>query len=499
MDENINKNTEVSATELYTKWVENFTYRYNRTIPSAYTPQYGNTAVKDVNVHPNRPSKENLRKWLLAPQNYEDELRDFSEYLYYVVTEYSRLINHVGNILNFDYVLVPGCEPKGKNDTRFEFNKKKSEMWLKKFRPKDQFRNITMAVAIKGGKYYYLRLSDFIILQEMPEDYCYITAMGEYGYRYAVDMTFFDKYPSALNGYAPEFADWYNDFTYRRQYEREYNIYFPVPEKMGVVFKLDEFSPLVRPSFTGSFKDALQIEDYKDLLRLKTELDTWKVVFQEIPKDKDGIPTIDEGTASKFVSMVQSQLPSGVVTAATPFKIEPVSFDQSQNMNQIIGKGQSEFWTTTGSAPLFDGKQSGNMAVKMSILSDYNMMSQLYDQYERFVNHHLRLICGNEYPFSIKFLRRCEYFKDEDNDKRLTSAQNGYVPEEYMAALGYEPHQIMPMLKNSINSGIRDYLVPIKTSHTMSDKKDGAPKKNISELSDAGANTQDRGDNDERI
>lgn len=500
-NKNIEENKEEkTAMDKYNDWVEGFSATYNSLKNYAYTPQYGNVAVKDVNVHPVKPTKEALQKMLLSPQNFEDELRGFSEYLYYAVSQYARVVQHNGNLLSFDYTLIPlDDEPMDNTkNTRYKFNEKKANMWLQKFNLKDQFDSITTQIVLKGGKFFYLRFSeDNILLQEMPEEYCYITARNELTYSYGFDMTFFDKYPDAIGGYAPEFGEWFQEFMYQRRFDRDYWIYKQIPEEMGVVFKYDMFSPLIKPPFSGTFKDALQIEDYKDLLRLRTELETWKVVFMEIPKDADGIPTIDEKLAARFIQMVQKQLPEGVVASATPFKTEPVSFDQSQNMNQIVGKGEQLFWNGSGVANLFNGDATGNMALKYSIMSDYLMMSQMYDQYEKFVNYHLNLIC-KEYKFKIKFLRRCKFFEEEDTDKYFKEMQGGLPPELFMASKGFEPYEINSFLKKSLNSGIRDYFQPTSSANQMSAGENGRPKMDQSNLSDAGAVTADRGDNLEK-
>jgi hypothetical protein len=493
------------------EWVADFSNRYDSLMRS-YTPYMDNSAMKGLNSTTTKPDKDSLQKWLLDPQNNENNLQNFSLFLNYVVTEYHRLTAHVGNLLDYDYFLTPLEDyPTSKRQQDiYEYDKQKTLMWLEDFNLKDQFNNITPYIVIKGGGFYFLRVSGSkIVLQEMPDSHCFITGKDEYGYKYSMDMTFFDQYPSYLQGYASEFNEWYNRFKLEREFNHNSPTYKQMPVEKSVVFKTDEFSPVISPMFSGTFKDALQIEDYKDLLRLRTELDTWKVIFQEIPKDKDGKPTINTKVSAQLNQMVQAQLPEGVYTASTPSKIQAVSFDNTQNMNNISGKGQDLFWKTTGVASMFNGDTKGNFAVKMSILSDYNAVSQLYDQYERFVNRNLDLIT-DKYKFRIKFLRRCSYFKDEDTEKYFKYMQGGLAPEMYLSSMGLEPYEMEKFLKSSVDSGIRDLLVPTMTSHTMTSNAVSAEEKmktgneekrtkNDSELTDAGATTSDTGSNDERM
>lgn len=490
------------------EFIANFANSYGRTFDKLLktthgynNPLYANDVLKDVNLSPSRPSQANLKRWLEQSQRFEKELRDASQFLMANITQYYRAINHFATMLSYNYELLPAQKvPKDmKKKITYYNGKRKANDWLRKFRPKEQFITVMMGVMSEGGKYYYVRESDeFVDLQEMPQDYCYITDQTSVGWAYQFDMTFFYRYPDAFTLYAPEFEYWYQEIAEKIAESPHRSIYLPMPVQKSAIFKFEDGNAGIRPPLSGVFKDALEIQDYKDLLKTRIELDTWQVVMQEIPKDSDGKPTIDARLAGTFVALVQAQLPNGVKTAATPLKPSAISFNQSQTQNNIIGTGEQNFWGSIGIAGnQFGENASGSTTLRYSNLSDYNFVRHMYKQFERFVNYQLSMVTG-EYNFRVKFFGS-SMFEDEEIDRALKLAQNGGNKQRLFASYGYEPFEIEAMLMDEIDSGLNELMVPLQTSYTMSDKGDGGrPQKSEGDLSEAGATTREGGYNEEK-
>ena len=483
----------------YEKFVNNYAVTMGRTFErllrsaTAYNnPLYANDVLKDVNLTPNRPTTANLRRWLNRPRDYEKELRDASQFLQGVINQYFRSIGHFATLLSLNYDLIPiNRIPKEKKKKVTYYNcKERANEWLRKFRPREQFNRVMWGVMGEGGKYYYLRESDdFIALQEMPQDFCYITDQTSVGWAYQFDMTFFYRYPDAFTLHAPEFEYWYQAIAKEIEKAPHISIYLPMPIEKAAVFKFDDWNAAIRPPLSGTFKDALEIQDYKDLLKTRIELDTWQIIMQEIPKDKDGKPTISPELAGVFVALVQSQLPNGVRTAATPLKPEAITFNQSQTQNNIIGTGEENFWSSVGIAGnQFGRSDKSGLSLKYSNLADYNFVKHIYTQFDRFINFQLSRIKG-EYKFAVKF-HGCSIFEEDEIKTAINMAQNGGSKQRLFTTSGYEPWQIENMLHDEIDSGINDLLIPIKTSHTISKESSGAPPKNETEMTDKGLNTK---------
>ena len=487
------------------EYLENFAYRFYKTLNhitkrarAYYNPLYANDLMQDINSNPSRPTPKNLKKWLEDPKNYEKELRDVSQFLRYNIQQYDRVIAHFANILSLNYELVPltpyPIDEKGIK----EYNriKKRANQWLKRFRPKTQFINVLHGVCVDGVRYYYIRESDdYIDLQEMPQDFSIINGRTSLGYTYAFDMTYFARYPESFREYAPEFYLWFKDVLDDYQEVTLKTIYKPMPPEKSAVFKIEDWNAVAKPPFTGTFKDALQIQDYKDLLKLKTELDTWKVIMMEIPKDTNGTPTVDAELMADFTAIVQAQMPDGAYVASTPAKPIPIDFNQAQNMNNISGYGEQNFWSSIGVAGNQYGTDSkSGLALKYSNLADYNYMKPMYSQFERFVNFHLSLIPG-KYKFGVKF-HGCSFFEDEEYERALTFSQNTGRVERLYAAMGYEPYHLEALGQDSFHSDIRKFTIPMDSPHVQSGEG-GRPKANETKLQDSGITTRDGGYNDE--
>lgn len=491
----------------YNEFIHTFANSFNSTFDKLLrsttafnNPLYANDVLKDVNQNPTRPQTAELRKWLDNPTEHEEQLKRASQFLEGAVTQYFRSIGHFATLLSYNYDLIPLHRVPDTRNKKKQYveGKARANEWLRKFRPKEQFNRVMWGVMAEGGKYYYLRESeDYVDLQEMPENYCWITDQTSIGWAYQFDMTFFYRYPDAFTLYAPEFEYWYQEIAREVTEAPNRSIYLPMPPEKAVVFKFEDDNAVMRPPLSGTFKDALEIQDYKDLLRTKLELDTWQIVMQEIPKDSDGKPTIDPQLAGVFVALVQAQLPNGVKTAATPLKPEAISFNQAQTQNNITGTGEENYWSSVGIAGNQFGKSDATgTALKYSNLTDYNFVKHMYKQFERFINFQLARITG-DYKFAVHF-HGCSIFEEEEIDRAIKLAQSGGFKQRMFTSMGYEPWQIENALYDEIDSGINDLLVPIQTSFTMSGKDVGRDKKPEGQLSDNGATTRDGAYNESR-
>lgn len=479
------------------EFIEQFANRLSNNLSrlnSFYNPYYANSLMKDINNSPTKPNNQQLKKWIENPQYFEKELRDVSSYLESSVMQYFRSVAHFASILSFKYQLIPEYAPpegRGKRKT-YDNCKARSNEWLRKFRPVEQFQNVMFHTMLDGGAYYYVREDDnYIELQEMPRDYCKITGrVPALGYTYAFNLVYFAKYTNELAWYAPEFQFWWEDIIKEYKDYLSINVWKPMPPEKSIIFKFQDYNATMRPPLSGVFKDAVEIQDYKDILKSKIELDTWKIIMMEIPKDKDGKPIVDARTAADFNAMVQAQLPMGVKSATTLMKSEAINFEQAQSQNNIIGMGEQNFWGSVGVAGnQFGGETNSGNALKYSNLADYNFVKHMYKQFERFVNFHLKQLKG-EYSFRVKF-SGCSYFDEEEKKQSLSFAQSGGAPEFMYAMHGYEPYEVESMLADSFTSDIRKYTVPIQTAATMSSKDGGAPSKLNSEMTDEGITSRD--------
>jgi len=463
-----------------------------------YNPLYANSLVKDTNMHPHKPTMSQLKTWLDNPQVHEKELKDMGLYLENTVMQYKRSIYQFGTILNFNYYLYPLDKvPKDAPSIKtYQNSKDKANLWLQKFRPKEQFSKALLSTMEEGGKFYYIRESDkYIDLAEMPSDWAYIDGRSSVGFTYSFNMTYFLKMPDSLDYFAPEFTEWYKDFLTEQRKSNCQSYYKRMPVEKAVVFTFDDIHAEIVPPLSSVFSDALQIQEYKAILKSKTQLANYQMLMQEIPKDEEGNPTIDPILASQFVALVQAVLPPGVVTASSPMKTESIKFSDTQTQNNINGLGESNYWKGIGIAGAQFGMDSNSaVAMKYSNTADYLFVKNFYNQCTRLVNYQLSLVTG-QYNFGVKFFGN-SFTEAEEIDEQLKVAQYGMPKKKLIASLGYEPFEYQNLLDDEALEGLNEKLIPLMSSHTMdSGDANGAPNKG-NDISDAGDATNAGGYNE---
>lgn len=458
----------------YSKFIENYATN------GWYNPIYANNLMKRFNTTSDKPTINDIVRWLGNPRYFEQQLRGMSDWLTYASQYYNRTINYVANILNFDYELIPINPPhidaSSKEIDLYQKQKVINNEWLRKFRVKEQCTNVVLDVAKSGGKYYYLRHSmNSDYLQGMPDDYCYINGrVDSVGYTYAMNMAFFYQCPESIAGFAPEFAQWYQEFLDKKATLNEKaNPYRQMPVDRAVVFKMDDTRPEMIPPFAGSFKNALEVEDYQDLVKLKSQLQTFQLLYLEIPKDSDGKPTISAQDAITYTAVAQSQVPTGTGLVSTPMHMDQVKFDNSQNLNNIIGLGANNYYQDAGISPtLFGSDTKSAVGITNSIQTDFLEFSPLYNQFERFINLQLSKIDG-KYDFAIKFLRRSSYDLENDQKNSMTYVDHGLPITMALSARGYEPWQYENVIIDGKISNYNNKLVVPQTAYTNSGKNGG--------------------------
>lgn len=502
-----NENVKKQMDSVFENYAFNFAKAYNKGMTSIMNPYYTNDFMKDFLPNNKKPNPSELKKWISNPRNYEDEMRMFSQYLEDSIQLYKRAMNYFASMLTFNYILIPPAfiPTNSRNISDYKSIYNKCLIFLEKLRLKYQASKITRRIMGSDAAFYFWREDEnHVDLQELPPDYCYITGNTSSGYSFSFDMMYFfergytsDNFPTDLYGY--DMKEWYSNFL--KDYAKLKNkdtsqpVYIEIPRSKGICIKWNDIDAGIVPPLSGVFKDALQIEDYKDLLRAKTELDTWKIIFQEIPK-KDGIPTIDAGTAGQFIAMTQKRMPQGTKTMAAPMKPHVIDFESASTQNSIIGKGEQVFFQSSGvNANLFgDPKANSAGVIKYSITGDYGFIKHILYQFENAINDKLMQFSLKSFPYSfkIKFVENDTIYNNEKNQEiSLKNAQFGGFTSMWMATQGLEPHQVRALKILEEMEGLKDLEV-LKSSHTENSKSNdgGRPRKDETDLKESGELTR---------
>jgi hypothetical protein len=469
-----------------------------------YTPFYANSLMKDINIKPYKPTTTDLQKWLEQPQEYEDEINRLSQYLEGVVMQYERTIYHFVSNLDFNYYIYPISTVPNPKDAEFKTyknSKKKALDWLRKFRPKEQLFNASLGVMREGGKFYYVRESDdFIDLQEMPPEWSTIDGRTSLGYTFSFNMAFFLRAPSSLQSYAPEFQEWFNDFYKEWKVKKDIIYFKQMPPEKSAVFLFDDTRAARLSPMRSLFKDALDVVEYKSLLKTKAMLDTWKLIYMEIPKDKDGKPIMDYKLAAQWVAQAQASLPYGAVAFSSPMEAQELKVSDNQFINILGNLTNQKYWENAGVSPLTYGGSDGKSvaAIKSSNITDMQFVNHIYKQYEKFINFQLSQKTG-AYKMGVKIFGDA-FSRQELVDRYKNSATLGVCKKEYLASLSKEPWEYeLQMNDNDMYLWDTQAFIPFLTAFTQSGNQGGRPQLSESQLGEAGDITRSAGSNEDKI
>ena len=479
---------------------------------SNYTPMTGESYTQDININPVSATQAELTIYLKNPEKYAYKLRGIAQYLENVIMQYKRTVDHFGKLLTFNSDLRPVTRLKDKSaesKKQFESGYDRCLDWLRKFCPRYMFMNkVIPKVMSEGGVFTYLQESKhFADLIEIPSDYCYITGRWDWGFTYAINLAWFDRL-IGVKTILPELAEYYKTFVAMREAGLKGSKlapyqYYPVPVEKGWVFTFDPTKAQVVPPFRGVFKDAMAILDYKNLVKQKATLDTWKIIAQIIPKNKEGEPMIDGRTAMQMAQIVQGVLPSGVKTFATPLEVQELNFQNAQNQNNVIGLGESLYWRSVGvNGTIMDLGEKSAASLRFSLLNDAGFVDHMYFQCENFINLQL-YIRSRTYQFRVRYYGNRYTDEDEVTDyANLVRTANMPIGKLYGLA-GYEPYEVDSVLDLEDILNWKDRSKPLVSAFNQSSNdKDGGsggrPKKTLKDLSKAGEDQRDYDSNDNK-
>jgi hypothetical protein len=472
-----------------------------------YQPVYSEQILKDININPKVASSAQIEDWLLSPQYFDTNLRHLSQYLSYAVGQYYRSIQYINNIKSYKY--VPTFPPVGNID--IETDKQYQSDWdtylqiLKKMNLKYNIPKIDLQTVYDGVSAYYLvETNDTISMHNIPIDYCYITAPWTFGYTFAIDLVYFDKF-ATLDDQVPELAEAYSLFVEMRKalYKGEelapYQ-YYQVPPNKGWVFTFDPIHPDKVPPLTSSMSASLDILSYRELLKNKLALDLYKVIALKIPLDKDNKQmAITYKLAEEITQVIQSTLPDNMKVYSSPFESLPIATDQSSRFDEIVSVGNSSFSSSSGISPALLGSSDVKQgsAVLLSSKVDFAYAStHLYRQYDNFVNYQIA-IRTKKYKFGVRFFgNKLEEDKEIEMYANLVRTTNTHVYDLF-ASTGKEPFEIESCLRKE--NKIKNLMTPIISAFNTKSDKGGRPESNNSDLSDSGNSTRDYQSNEHRF
>ncbi|WP_418583401.1 hypothetical protein [Holdemanella porci] len=469
-----------------------------------FQPQLSEQLYQQLNINPRIATSEQIDRWLEQPQYFSEELRGLSQYLNYAVGQYHRSIWYFNTIKSFNYTLNPTDIDNGDSVSEKDYLHA-YEICLKTLRKmniKYQFPKIDLQVLIDGvGFYWIAETDDTLSFLQLPSEWCYIVAPWTYGFQFAFDLTYFDRYVG-LDIAIPELYEAYNHFVSMRESKNlspekiQYLQYYPVPVDRSWVFTFDPVHPDKVPPLSSAMGAALDVISYKQLLKDMLALDLFKVIALKIPLKKDGNNmAISYNEAREITQVIQSSFPDNIIAYSSPFDSESIAVNQTDRFSDIVGISNDTFYSNVG---VSDGNFGSNQirqgtALQFASTVDFAYAStHMYSQFSNCVNWIL-LQKTRKYKFTVTF------FGNKLNDQAETKSYADLVRTANMPVMklfayaGFEPFEVISTLRLESELGVKNLMEPLTSAFQKSakdsGKANGRPQQEV--VSESGEKSRD--------
>lgn len=493
---------------------------------SYLTPDLLNARLKDISYSPLAPRLNELTQALANPKDSEEQLRSYVEYFEVVSMPLKRIFSYMASHLGFDLqYTIKNSIKKDKEYVSPSFLKDKEIVYdyFDKFDFKHFFRNISKQLLRNEIAVVVPRESkDKIILQELPLQYCKITARGSHA-----PLISFNFYYFLLSGVDPnlypvffrkKFAELFSGKDIRQIYNpalpmnmrgnSEYNFWVDLPPSEGWVFKLDTSLMSAVPYFSGLMPMLINDSVMLNLQKNMNMAEASKMLFGEVPLRKDdksasiaNMIAIDPVVLGQFMALARSAVGESIKVSSAPLEnMRAISFEGN---DELYSKWVQTMLSTSGmdTSLLYSMQTKANLIdSQLSFESDSKIMEQqLYPQFVSFFDYWVNQRTDKyKYRFRLEgndyYLNRTQRF-----ERAMTLADKGIVlPQLIASSIGLLPQELERMLQESRGISFADNLTPIVSAFQMSGKEGGRPEKSESSLGESGAQTRETGSNESK-
>ena len=256
-----------------------------------------------------------------------------------------------------------------------------------------------------------------------------------------------------------------------------------IPYENSFCVKYNEDFTYLYPCFFELIEKILEIDDYRDLMKAKTESDAYKLIYLKIPTNDDDQIAMGDEIITPFTNMVKQVVPETYGVVPVPMGLELVeSKSTATDDSNKVADAVENFYGEAGVSKALISSASSGSELKLSMKVDSSDIYRIYRQLEAWMDLQMKLRghIYNEYQFAYRILPTTIFDIDDYIDRRLKLAQASLpVKSELLAAAGINTSK---MLGNSFTEqifkeDIYDKWEVLKTSYTQSseDSEGGRP------------------------
>lgn len=457
-------------------------------------------------------TKEKLITYIQSPLANLDNIRDVSQYIWRISPNYRTLINYYANMPLYSYNVIYRNEDWTKTITNKDFMQeyqnvctRLENMHLKDLSPK------IMATAMRDGIYVGFCYDDekSFFISDLDPKYCKISGITE-------NNTYIVKFNAAYfdSGSNKEFLYGVNDDgegTWDKIFVQGYEDYknngrdfqwFELPPEKTICMICGDDPLVPLPFFTSTFQSLLDLLDYQDLIRSKTELENYVLLLSKVPlingSDEVNDFAVDLDLVRLAQQMIDSVAPSLVATAWSPCEVEPIFFNNKNQVDDtnVYSKAIQNLFESIGvSQMLFSGEKSGSVGLRHSIRVDESLMFTQMAKLEANLKRYIKLNMSESFDF---YYHKVTIFGEDEYATQLQNmATLGLPCKTDLATLSKTPFEMMNATYMENALGLDVLWQPLASSYTQSSNNEGGGQtKSDDNLSDEGADSRDSGKNE---
>lgn len=434
-----------------------------------------------------------------------DFLRNLSSYYMGVSGIYQRLVEHMSNILTYDWYVFPIVQDEKSDIEEIEKETANVLEFLDNSNLYSTLTAITRKVVIKGSFYGYLMhdpartKSAFL---ELPINYCrsriFVNGMPavEFNLKYFED-NFRDEELKlkVLETFPKEFKQHYDLYQNGsiKEDPADRGIWFLCDTDFAMKFSITDNDV---PFFSAVIPTILNLDEAKELDLKKTTQELLKVIIQKMPLDKNGdlIFDVEESLDmhNAAASMLQNLVNVDILTTFADVDVADLDSSSVSSIRDPLAKVERGIFNEAGvSQHLF--ATDGNLSLEKSILNDEAIMFKLLDSFKDRLNGVLeKLFAKREIKFRIGMPHLSVYNNERKQKLYKEMATNGYSKLLPAIASGMSQTEFLSLnFYEEKVLKLGEKLTPVQSSNTLSAKDKageskgevGAPEKNEDELS----------------
>lgn len=508
----------VTRTQLYNSFTNN--------------PWMQNNRVKAISTLPHSYGKNDIVKFLLAPNSSEKPLREVSNSLVWTAYPFFKLIKTSADILTYRYYTYP----KYISDTDSKRPDFKREWWLtekicEEIKPQQTAHEAAMIAMREGKVFYNLRKSidrahntvNYCFLQQLPQDWIKIVGFNNVSkYTVAFNMMYFLKPGTTIAQFGDLFKPYAQDFfdvvAYEPTGKRSKSVAFSsiaskaqevmaknevgnpdiyyqngqwfywvtLPVDLVWTFEIDDSSRDVISPLAGLILSMAQISQYENLQLELLANPLVSVLTGEIEYQDNVSSTMEDAYKlspsgrqffeALWYQMMNQNNTSGIGFYAAPLKnMKLQQLAEAPNAQNISSEGYAYVMMKAGNPllPLSTEPRAGMIEYAAKIESQY--AAGIYRTFENMMNR-IYSDVGLKYNWRFKMFGNIFSEKAEIEDARKGMTLGILIDTlRYDALLGHSILDDISVSEAVVASGVLNRRIPLVTSYSMKQSESNLP------------------------